>query len=103
MRPTDEQSNFGFCVKCGIVYALRARTTGVWGEETPRTFEGEFGEGTKEPSKSATAAPIDTGAPAQASAFLWRCPDCDSELRADNDVDLQFLKREHIREYHPNR
>jgi predicted RNA-binding Zn-ribbon protein involved in translation (DUF1610 family) len=103
VRPTDQQSNFGFCEKCGIVYALRARATNEWGEEMPRSFEGDFGKGREEPSRSKVSASEDTGELARASAFLWRCPDCDSELRAANDTDLGFLKREHIREYHPNR
>jgi hypothetical protein len=33
----------------------------------------------------------------------WRCPDCDAEVDSANDSDLEFAKREHIREYHPNR
>jgi hypothetical protein len=103
VKPADAKGNFGYCEKCGIVYALRARTTGEWGREAPRPFEGEFGEETKEQSRPRTPAPVEPGEQARASAFLWRCPDCDTELRADNDVDLQFLKREHIRGYHPNR
>ena len=102
MRPTDEQSNFGFCEKCGIVYALRARTTDESGEQAQRTFEREFGN-KAEAARSRTAAPDDTGERPRAPAFLWRCPDCEAELRADNDVDLEFLKRGHIRDYHPNR
>ena len=56
-----------------------------------------------EGSKPARATSPDTEDRPQTLNSRWRCPDCDAYLEAANDTDLQFVKREHIREYHPNR
>jgi predicted RNA-binding Zn-ribbon protein involved in translation (DUF1610 family) len=99
VRPTDEPSKFGYCEKCGIVYVLRAAVREEWGEGAPGPSKGDSA---REAGSSETAVPPDE-VPPRASVFRWRCPDCNEDLRADSDTDLEFLKREHIREYHPNR
>ena len=43
------------------------------------------------------------GGPPEASGPVWRCPDCDAEVKAESEGDLRFVVREHIRSYHPNR
>jgi len=98
--PTDEQGDFGYCEKCGIVYALGARTRAERDEGIPASNRGESD---REEVMSRVAVPPDDEARPGVSAFRWRCPDCNEDLGADNAVDLEFLKREHIREYHPNR
>ena len=100
VRPTDGQGDFGYCEKCGIVYALGARTRAERDEAVPASNRGDSG---REEVMSRVAVPPDDEARPVVSAFRWRCPDCDEELGAESDVDLEFLKREHIREYHPNR
>ena len=103
MRPLDGQSVFAYCENCGIVYALRDRLKGAWDTEKPGTVKARItGE------SSGTVGPgwvpvVEAATPPQAPSSYWRCPDCDTEIRSDNDSDLEFVKREHIREYHPNR
>jgi hypothetical protein len=61
-------------------------------DEEPRETENSNREvyvGTEEPTKQ--------------PGSHWKCPDCGANLGAENDSDLEFVKREHIREYHPNR
>jgi len=102
VKPLDDQSVLGYCENCGIVYALKDKLKGAWDTEAPeRLGAGITGdEGTKRPR----GAPlVDVAAPPQTPGSYWRCPDCDTEIRSDNDSDLEFVKREHIREYHPNR
>jgi len=101
VRPLDDQSGLGYCENCGVVYALRDRLTedpdtriqgigpGTGGARGPDTFRGSSVEG--------------AGTSARSPGSYWRCPDCDTEIRSENDSDLEFAKREHIREYHPNR
>ena len=103
MRPLDEQSAFSYCEKCGIVYALKDRLAeyrDTGGQERPGT--GFFGR-QKETSRQKRADFHDKEVSHEAPTFHWRCPDCDAEFNADSDTDLEFAKREHIREYHPNR
>jgi predicted RNA-binding Zn-ribbon protein involved in translation (DUF1610 family) len=100
VRPNDEQADFGYCEKCGIVYALGARIRGERSAGVPGSFRGDLD---REEVTPKTAVPPDDVVRPRASAFRWRCPDCNEDLGADNAVDLEFLKRGHIREYHPNR
>ena len=55
----------------------------------------------KEPAMSRDVA--DTAWSSRSPTSLWVCPDCGVEMNAPNEGDLGFVKREHIREYHPNR
>jgi hypothetical protein len=96
----DGQGDFGYCEKCGIVYALGARMRGEQGKGVPGSF---LADPVREEVISKMAVPPDDEVRPRASAFRWRCPDCNEDLGADNAVDLEFLKRGHIREYHPNR
>lgn len=103
MRPVADDSVFGYCENCGLVYALRSRLKEDWSKETPRnprTGPKEEPGGLSSPS---AATHFDAEIPAQPTGSHWRCPDCDAEMSAANDSDLGFVKREHIREYHPNR
>ncbi len=99
----DDQSIFAYCENCGLVYALKDRLKGA--RDTDRV--GRFATGTSGESKKqitmGEASTVGTTTPAQPLGSYWRCPDCDTEIRSDNDSDLEFAKREHIREYHPNR
>ena len=103
VRPLDDRSGFGSCDKCGVVYALGDRVKAGWVTEPPGGRE----EGSRsEPAgivQPARAYAGDATAVGRTPGSYWRCPDCDTEIRADNDSDLGFAKREHIREYHPNR
>jgi hypothetical protein len=56
-----------------------------------------------ETDRPVSAAPVDTEEPTKLFRSRWRCPDCGAVMDAENDSDLEFVKREHIREYHPNR
>ena len=103
VRPLDAQSVFGYCENCGIVYALKDRLKVAWDTQTHGVAEAgtdSRSKGTNIPMRLST---VDVPTPAQSSVSFWRCPDCDAEFRFDNDSDLEFAKREHIREYHPNR
>jgi predicted RNA-binding Zn-ribbon protein involved in translation (DUF1610 family) len=100
VRPTEEQGDFGYCEKCGIVYALGAWMRGERGPGVPGFFRADTGQEEVMPK---IAVPPDDEVRPRVSAFRWKCPDCNEDLRAESDVDLEFLKREHIREYHPNR
>ena len=80
VRPVDDRSIFGYCEKCGLVYALKDRLAD---REAGGARRGEE--------------------PAQGRGLRWRCPDCDSEMEATSEADLEFIKREHVREFHPNR
>ena len=99
----DDQSVFAYCEKCGIVYALKDRVEGGW--YTERSEKARTGV-TRESMGTNTRGGVPTVSattPKEPSGSYWRCPDCDTEIRSDNDSDLEFAKREHIREYHPNR
>jgi predicted RNA-binding Zn-ribbon protein involved in translation (DUF1610 family) len=103
VTPVDDQSPFGYCEACGVVYALKERLQGRRSHETPRVVELQSAEEIREtdsPSKEAFAG---TDEPTKQSGSHWKCPDCGADLKAENDSDLEFVKREHIREYHPNR
>ena len=99
----DGQGVLGYCENCGIVYALKEKLKGTWDTETPRRFEGGITSDSKEAGSQRRVSPVDTKAPVRSPGSYWRCPDCDAEIRSDNDSDLKYAKREHIREYHPNR
>ena len=102
VRPLDEQSTFGYCEKCGIVYALKDRLRESEGTDEERRPESGFLDGRKEARMRRRADSYDEES-RQATSFRWRCPDCDAEFNETSDTDLQFAKREHVREYHPNR
>jgi hypothetical protein len=85
------------------VYLLDKRTQQGSGEAElePRgsSAKHEPGRGTM-----ASSAPVETEAPSdQTPIHRWRCPDCGAVTESPNEDDIEFLKREHIREYHPNR
>ncbi len=101
MAPVDDLSPFGYCEACGIVYALRDRMKVRPNYEKPRIVT----QPDKEPRGvdiTGEAAPIEVGSAEQVGT-RWRCPDCGTLLESAVDSDMEFLKREHIREYHPNR
>ena len=102
MKPVDGLSMFGYCENCGIVYALRDRLKEPPGTEAPSGHEART---TVESVRSGDgqARFVDSPRPDRPPGVRWSCPDCDAEIHGDNDTDLQFAKREHIREYHPNR
>lgn len=101
VRPLDGQSGFGYCENCGIVYALGGRLTGA--RDTGRQGLGSGTGGAKGRDTFSGFSVISARAPPQSPGSYWRCPDCETEIRSENDSDLEFAKREHVREYHPNR
>jgi hypothetical protein len=98
----DDQGVLGYCENCGIVYVLKDRLEGAWDKEKLRFGAGVTSE-SKGPNTLRGVSVVDATPPAQSQGSYWRCPDCDTEIRSDNDSDLGFARREHIREYHPNR
>jgi predicted RNA-binding Zn-ribbon protein involved in translation (DUF1610 family) len=97
VRPMDTQSVFGFCEKCGLVYALKDRLE----QQSPATAKAvEFGWRAETKGRAARS---DAEQASEAFTSRWRCPDCGTLLEASNESDMLFVKREHIREYHPNR
>jgi hypothetical protein len=102
VKPLDDQSVFAYCENCGIVYALNDRLKGALDIETPGRF-GAGITGEKGTNRPGGVSGFDVTAPTQSPGSYWRCPDCDTEIHSDNDSDLEFVKREHVREYHPNR
>jgi hypothetical protein len=103
VRPIDDQSLFAFCDTCGIVYVLKDRLEGQQSTEAPREIELGLGREPKDTEMPRRTAFIDNEAPLESLSSHWRCPDCDTDLEAPNEADLEFLKREHVREFHPNR
>jgi predicted RNA-binding Zn-ribbon protein involved in translation (DUF1610 family) len=102
VTPVDDQSPFGYCEACGVVYALRDRLQGRPTVEKLRAIESlpdEEPGGMVRPGQSALIAP-ETG---ELAGSRWRCPDCSIVLESAVESDIEFLKREHIREFHPNR
>ncbi|HLQ06648.1 MAG TPA: hypothetical protein VK126_02720 [Nitrososphaerales archaeon] len=102
VTPVDDQSPFGYCEACGIVYALRDRLQGRPTYEKPRTTESQSDEEPMGVDRPGEAAPLEAENAEHVSS-RWRCPDCGTVLESAVDSDMEFLKREHIREYHPNR
>jgi len=90
---------FGACEKCGLVYALdlRSREEGTPGNESlpPRK--------SNEEAEVVGEEPIKGQVPSDDNRARWRCPDCEEVLTADNEADMKFVIREHVREFHPNR
>jgi predicted RNA-binding Zn-ribbon protein involved in translation (DUF1610 family) len=100
VKPLGEQIVFGYCENCGIVYAIRERLQERRSAEETRNPEAGFEE-PKDVDRQGRATLV--GRPSQLLGSHWKCPDCDAEMTSDNDADLKFAIREHIREYHPNR
>jgi len=98
----DDQGVFGYCENCGIVYVLKGRLEGALDIEKLGFGAGAL-SGSKGPNTLRGVSVADATTPAQSQGSYWRCPDCGTEIRSDNDSDLGFARREHIREYHPNR
>jgi len=102
VKPLEDQSALGFCENCGIVYAFKNRLKEEQDAEMSRRREvgiiGEMGA-----NRPRGVSGVGVTAPAQSPGSYWRCPDCDTEFHSENDSDLEYVKREHIREYHPNR
>jgi hypothetical protein len=103
VTPIDDQSPLGSCDSCGIVYALKDRLQGRRSFEAQGGVEFRRDEKPREANEPMSAAPVDTEEPSGNLGSRWRCPDCGTLLESANESDLEFLKREHIREYHPNR
>lgn len=102
MSLLDGKDYFGYCERCGIVYAmdkLRERRA----EEETEGLGSEPIEQSRQEDTPDVGLPGASEGNAESAAFRWRCPDCDSVLTANDQTDLGFLKREHIRELHPNR
>jgi rubredoxin len=99
----DGQDVFGCCENCGIVYALKDRSKVAWAGARQGRFEEGANSEPEGPNTLREVSVVDPGTPVRSQGSYWRCPDCDMEIRSDNDSDLEFAKREHIREYHPNR
>ena len=85
------------------MYALKERLQGRRSYETPRLVELQSDEEPSETDSTSRETFAGTDEPAKQSGSHWKCPDCGADLKAENDSDLEFVKREHIREYHPNR
>jgi hypothetical protein len=103
VRPLADPSGLGYCEECGIVYALKGGGKGERVTDVPEALKvGAGGEPEGTEWRRGTSA-ADVTPPGPSSGAYWRCPDCDTAIRADNDSELGFAKREHIREYHPNR
>ena len=103
VTPVDDQSPFGYCVVCGIVYALKERLQGRRSYEKPRIVKLQSDEEPRKSDSPSEETFANTDEPTKLSGSHWKCPDCGADLKAENDSDLEFVKREHIREYHPNR
>jgi len=98
----DDQSVFGYCEDCGIVYALKDRLKGSLGAGSLAGREVRA-SGESMGTMGVRASVAESPTPAQPPGAHWTCPDCGMEIQSDSDFDLAFSKREHIREYHPNR
>ena len=101
MNALEGQSSFGYCDHCGIVYALDKMKEQGAIEEPPEIVRGPSVFRRREEGEEDIIAPGERRVEAPGSH--WRCPDCELVLTAENEVDLSYLKREHIRELHPNR
>ena len=99
----DDQSVLGYCENCGIVYVLKDRLKGTWDIGPPGRLGADVAGESKGTNRPGGVSAVDVAAPPRSPGSYWKCPDCDTEIRSDNDSDLEFIKREHIREYHPNR
>ena len=102
MDPVDDQSIFGYCENCGVVYVLKDRLGGSRGTEPPQGLGARLGLEPRETDMIGRSARAEDEAQLKPSVSHWRCPDCDAEISADSDS-LEYVKREHIRDYHPNR
>ena len=102
VRPISDRSIFGYCENCGLVYALKDRLKVAPVTEALTGLEaGLAGEPVE--TRIAEASSSDSLVSERSAGSRWICPDCGMEISSDNDSDLGFAKREHIREYHPNR
>jgi predicted RNA-binding protein with PUA-like domain len=89
---------------CGIVYILKGRMGEPMNKDALEGLEKTFVEGQdKADNKPWEPASPDQVEQTQPSTHRWRCPDCGSVMESPEEGDLEFIKREHFREYHPNR
>lgn len=49
------------------------------------------------------APPIEPAIEAETGKGQWICPDCGTRFELADESDLPYVKREHFREFHPNR
>jgi len=87
----DEKSFFGYCTKCGVVYALKER----------------MGDARHLSNQAPPVRPDRESPPPQTpqkeEGAVWVCPDCGMEVPMTSQDDLKFVKRQHNLDYHPNR
>jgi len=102
VRPVDDRSAFGYCEDCGLVYVLKDRLKERLGAEPFAALEPGIARDSTE-TANAEGSSSDSATSARPPGSHWRCPDCGMEIQSDSDSDLGFARREHIREYHPNR
>lgn len=103
ITPTRDVSDFGYCENCGIVYLLRDGLLERPHKGPPGAVEKALGRPYETKDKPGEIESISVAGSPPSSSYHWRCPDCDAVMEFDNEADLDFVKREHIREYHPNR
>ena len=83
---------FGSCEKCGLVYMMDLTLA-----------QEETASGSEQPSPVGPSKEQAEDEEPGAAGARWRCPDCDELLMAENEGDLKFVIREHVKEFHPNR
>jgi predicted RNA-binding Zn-ribbon protein involved in translation (DUF1610 family) len=103
VKVLDDQSIFGYCENCGIVYALKEALKERGNVEPRRESVAELDNRSNDTGEGERDARVHTQEGPQAFSARWKCPDCGAEMNATSEGDLKFVIREHIREYHPNR
>jgi hypothetical protein len=85
------------------MYALKDRLTKGSVPEAPNGLGAVIPSESRDRGVPLGSSVVHAETPAQIPGTRWRCPDCDTDIRSESESELEFLKREHIREYHPNR
>jgi hypothetical protein len=103
VKPTNDESAFGYCEKCGIVYFLKSKMGEQKKKDSLEGIERSLSEGSgSEEIKTWEETPA-LQAGSQPAKHRWRCPDCGAVMDSTDEDELEFIKREHFKEYHPNR
>jgi hypothetical protein len=103
VQPVSQDSTLGYCVSCGIVYFLRTKSGLEVETESMDVLQNKFGNEQAPRSEVADPPPEQVERAPEPAGSYWMCPDCGTRFALSDQSDAMYIKREHFREFHPNR
>jgi hypothetical protein len=102
VRQARDEGSLGYCTKCGIVYFLgKVSSEGM--EPTIQDLGKKFSRERGTVHQTDEPPSMEPAIEAKTDSGHWICPDCGTRFEYAHESDLAYVKREHFREFHPNR